>query len=270
MTQCAWFSCPIDIRREAISLIDELHLLLGPMLTGVYLHGSLAMGCLHPHCSDLDVLVLSQRPCPLEAKRHLAVSLLGLSRCPAPIELTLLSGSDLDPWRFPTPYQFHFSEEHRSTIQDDLATGRWNDRDSAKLLDADLAAHITLTRQRGICLWGSPIADVFPEVPETDFRSSILADFRWARQRLTEFPVYGVLNMCRVAAYLREAKLLSKQEAGEWGLRVLPDQQAFVVQAALEGYSGYGSISGVNPEDLMAFAAFMDLEVEAAGSQAGG
>ena len=32
--------------------------IFGSTLTGVYLHGSLAMGCFHPKKSDLDLLVV--------------------------------------------------------------------------------------------------------------------------------------------------------------------------------------------------------------------
>ena len=43
---------------QAVDLFKEE---LGSHLVGVYLHGSLAMGCFNPEASDVDLLVVAAR-----------------------------------------------------------------------------------------------------------------------------------------------------------------------------------------------------------------
>ena len=74
--------------------------------------GSLAMGCFNPHASDIDVLVITQRRVGKQ-KLRLASLALATSLKPRPIEVTTFSKRDLNPWRYPTPFDFHFSEDWR-------------------------------------------------------------------------------------------------------------------------------------------------------------
>ncbi|HEX7022497.1 MAG TPA: nucleotidyltransferase domain-containing protein, partial [Trueperaceae bacterium] len=134
-------------------------------LVGIYLHGSLAMGSFNPARSDVDLLVVTDRPMGLEVKRRMMALLLDRSKKPAPIEISFLCAPNLRPWRFPTPYDLHFSEDWRQRYEADLAHGAWRQEPDGERTDPDLAAHITVLNRRGLCLWGKPIADVFPEVP---------------------------------------------------------------------------------------------------------
>jgi len=189
---------------------------LGESLVGIYLHGSLAMGGFNPARSDLDLLVVTERPLTAESKRRLIAVLLQLPGKPRPIEISFLSRGDLRPWRHPTPYQLHYSEDWRSRYEELLCTEAWREQNEQQLTDPDLAAHITVLRERGVCLHGRPIREVFPEVPRADYIDAIVRDLHWAKERLAEDPVYFVLNACRVYAYLKEGRILSKAEAGAW------------------------------------------------------
>ena len=104
--------------------------------------------------------------------------------------------------------------------------------------DKDLAAHFTVIRARGKCLWGSPIPDVFAEVPATDYMDSLWEDICDAPQEIENNTMYLVLNLARVMAYKKESLILSKKEGGEWALKNLPEEFAPVIWAALEEYAG--------------------------------
>jgi hypothetical protein len=127
------------------------------------------------------------------------------------VELTLLTPRQLRPWRHPTPFDFHYSESWRQSLTQQLAAGELS---SHPLTDPDLAAHITVVRARGRVLVGAPIDEVFPEVPAADVRQVILADLDWIRHHSTT--IYGVLNTCRILAYLDGQGLLSKAEGADW------------------------------------------------------
>jgi predicted nucleotidyltransferase len=191
---------------------------LGELLVGIYLHGSLAMGCFNPQRSDIDLLVVTtQRLMPTQ-KHDIAQMLLSISNQPHPFELSILAWDDLHPWRYPTPYDFHYSEDWRERLTNDLANGAWQSWQHADAGDPDLAGHVMITRKRGICLFGRAIVEVFPEVPEEDYTASIRADIAWAWTRAQENPVYFVLNLCRTIAWLREKYVLSKEEGAIWAL----------------------------------------------------
>ena len=56
-----WSDCPRPVRGQLLGFVSNLSEMLGNNLVGVYLHGSLAMGCFNPHASDIDVLVITHR-----------------------------------------------------------------------------------------------------------------------------------------------------------------------------------------------------------------
>jgi hypothetical protein len=246
-----WESCPGEVKTQAWDFVQKMQEILSPNLAGIYLHGSLAMGCFNPAHSDLDLLVTLEKGLSPGTKRLIFQCLLAQSGRPIPIEVSFLSRSNLFPWRYPTPFELHYSEDWRSRIRDLLADPNWNDEHDEQRLDEDLAAHLTIARARGISLFGLPALQAFPMVPEGDYSASILADTTWALERLSVQPVYAILNLCRVYAYLREGKILSKKEGGEWGLSHLAQEFQITIQTALRDYEGDCQEAGLlDPDEL--------------------
>lgn len=207
-------------------------------LIGVYLHGSLAMGCFHPGQSDLDLLVLIQQPPTPERIHAWAHQILQSSCAPAPVELSVLVRAQYTPWQHPTPYTFHFSESWRSALFAALNEGTWHDWEQEHSLDPDLAAHFTITRRRGVRLAGTPIADAVPVVPWPDYLDSIRRDFDWASERAQDNPVYLVLNACRIWAAVSDKMVLSKAEGAVWAMPHLPRKIKPIVATAAAQYRG--------------------------------
>src|SRR5690349_21316730 len=116
-----WATCPPATRSQGEMLVAEIQHVLGDAITGIYLHGSLAMGCFNPARSDLDVLVVTECPMTLDQKRASAEMLLRFSANPHPIEISFVSLDDLSPWRYPTPFQLHHSEDWRERQTASLA-----------------------------------------------------------------------------------------------------------------------------------------------------
>jgi streptomycin 3"-adenylyltransferase len=236
---------PATAQTQLDELVSALQPQLADNLVGVYLHGSLAMGCFNPQSSDIDLLVAIQHSLDPQAKRRVAELLLDQSNAPHPLEISFLTQANLRPWRHPTPFDFHYSETWRQRYEQELANGdrwRWSEEPST---DSDLAAHIMITNHRGICLYGAPIPQAFPSVPEKDYVDSIVGDFRWAveGERLVANPVYFVLNACRVYAYLLERRIYSKEEGAVWALEqpgILSEQWPPIVSQALTVYRRAG------------------------------
>lgn len=237
-TDCIdWRTAPAATRAQVDRLVAAFRDELQDHLLGVYLHGSLATGCFNPKRSDVDLLVVVRRPFTQEQKRRLVGDLLSLSRSPHPVEISFLRLDQLHPWRHPAPFELHYSEDWRASYLGHQEGGPWPIRVTK---DADLAAHVAVTRARGIRLWGRPRNEVFPAVPAEDVAASLVSDFVWARERLAAYPVYAVLNACRIHAYFLTGRLLSKVEGAAWAREHFPEDLTQVVEAALQLYRGSG------------------------------
>ena len=257
MTLYGWHDCPAEVREQVDELCAALSAALAKQLVGIYLHGSLALGCFNPTRSDLDLLVIAADRMALDTKRQIVEYLLASSQRPQPIEISFLTGDQLRLWRYPTLFDLHYSEMWRAAYTADLAAGTWQSWGAAEQRDPDLAAHITVVNQRGICLAGAPIAAVFPAVPDQDYRASIMADIQDALASIAANPDYTILNCCRTLAYVREGQVLSKEEGGRWALLALPAEFHTTVTAALAAYRSDTGDMGFDPAALGAFAAYM-------------
>src|SRR5579872_6159753 len=172
MSQYSWATCPEPVHMQIDNLIVTLQHMLSNNLVGVYLHGSLAMGCFNPRRSDIDVLVVTRIGISVETKRDVAQYLLTHSSSPYPIEISFLVQKDIHPFKHPLPYDLHYSESWRERYIQALADETWHTWNDEKRYDNDLAAHIAIMRTRGICLFGKPIQEVFPLVPPTTYATS--------------------------------------------------------------------------------------------------
>jgi predicted nucleotidyltransferase len=117
---------------------------------GIYLHGSLAMGCFNPIRSDIDLLVNTHRQIHVEERHLLVNELLALSGSPFPIEVSFLKINDLKPFQFPTPFELHYSEFWRDRFLKDTPS---TILEQTNICDPDIAAHLMVTQKRGICLF---------------------------------------------------------------------------------------------------------------------
>ncbi|MBP3611062.1 MAG: DUF4111 domain-containing protein [Lachnospiraceae bacterium] len=215
--------------------IAQSRAILKENLVGLYLHGSAAMGCFHPKKSDIDLLVVIKESMTNEKKRQYMDMVVELNkRAPEKgIELSIVKEEVCKPFVYPTPFELHFSITHLHWYQSNPEEYV----EKMKGTDKDLAAHVTITYNRGQVLCGKEISSVFAEVSPTAYMDSIWSDIENAAEDILENPVYVILNLCRVLAYKKERLIVSKQEGGDWGMKHIsqPEYRALVL-AALEAY----------------------------------
>lgn len=125
--------------------------------------------------------------------------------------------------------------------------------DHASETDPDLAAHLTVTKHRGICVYGAPISEIFLNVPVSDYWQAIRADFQDCLQNIAENPVYCILNLVRVYWFSVEGEVRSKKEAGLWGIKFLPEPVRDTVRQALLSYVGEIGSMAFSNEELVDF-----------------
>ena len=254
-----------DFLNEFVQVFWEA---FGENLTGIYLHGSLAMGSFNPVSSDVDLLVVVRDRLSRDQKSAIGQRLLQLSEQAPPngLEMSILTLASLSDFQYPTPYEIHFSNGNK----DRFAQGTIDFADD--LTDPDLAAHFVMTKARGICLYGEPIDAIFPDVPPPYYLDSIAQDAEWSYQKIMQgpdhgecaVPVYGVLNFCRALAFLEQGLITSKREGGQWGMAVLPPEYKRLIQEALKEYATSGTSRPVDCQLLKAFAHYANTIIQQA------
>lgn len=219
----------VDLLVEIVNGFKEL---LQIELVGIYLHGSLAMGSFNPKSSDVDILVVTMHKVSLAKKEQMASLMLKLSQKAPPkgIELSVVTQEAVEHFQHPTPFEFHFSSawlERFKNHQVDLIADR---------TDGDLAAHFTIVKARGLTLYGEPINDLFLGIPEKYYRDSIIEDAKGILGDMSSNPVYSVLNLCRVRAFIEDGIITSKQEGGEWAIARTQGEDQKIIEQALAEY----------------------------------
>lgn len=151
-------------------VVERYKKVLGKNLVGIYLHGSLAMGC-YTNESDIDFLVVVREPISINIKKELIEAIIHLKDLPKKgIEMSIIQEKYVSEFIHPTPFELHYSDFHRKMYLSDsnYLCGGTTDR--------DLAAHITVIIHRGTCLYGKEIKEVFSYVPRKDYIDSIIYD----------------------------------------------------------------------------------------------
>lgn len=223
-----------ELLDDFVSMTREV---LGEQLTGVYLHGSMAMGCFHAEKSDIDLIVVVDGDITGAQKRTFMERVVELNgRAPAKgLEWSIVKREFCKPFVYPTPYELHFSPMHLNWFREKPEDYVKN----MKGVDRDLAAHFTVLNRHGIVLYGEAIEDVFGEVPAGDYADSIFLDVENAGKDILRDPVYVTLNLCRVLAFLKSGMCLSKEEGGGWGLANVSAEYHGLIRLALDCYRSH-------------------------------
>lgn len=208
------------------------------------------MGCFNPESSDIDFLAVVRRKLTVTKKKEIIDYLLSIdngSSPPAP-EMSIVTQESLDNLVYPSTYELHYSNSCRERYLSGKVD--WEEPRN----DADLLMHYLAIQRRGICLYGRPIEEVFPEIPREMSIASFNQDLDWIVERIDSLPVtYVVLNPCRALAFLAEGILMSKKEGGEWALSHLPREFSTLINQALMAYSDAGRVARPEQDTLRKF-----------------
>ena len=235
-------------------IVDESKMIFKEDLTGIYLHGSLAMGCFNPKKSDIDLMIVIKNNITDTQKLQFMNHVAELNKT-APekgIELSIVKEEYCRKFLYPTPFELHFSNAHLQWFIDDPADyiHKMNGTDK------DLAAHFTIIKKYGVVLYGEEINDVFADVPRKDYIDSIWYDVEGAGEDILDDPVYMILNLCRAAAFLKNDLILSKKQGGEWALQNLSARYRTLISKALQSYM-LGTEMDLNRMEAQKFADYM-------------
>jgi streptomycin 3"-adenylyltransferase len=242
-------------------LVDILKEELTDALTGVYLHGSMALGCFHPQQSDIDILVVCREKRSSETYRRIADQLIRIEdemHLAKGFEISIVLESAVTSGQYPTPFEFHYSAYHREKYRNDPAYLCGGGE------DPDVVAHMAVIYDRGIVLYGKPIKELFQPANREHVIHSIASDASSALEEIGDNPVYNVLTLSRVLLYIQESVIYSKREAGQRALsEALPEHQELVSQC-LAKYNGERESVNMDHARLRDYAEYMLRQIHQA------
>jgi predicted nucleotidyltransferase len=243
------------VRKILIEILSAVQSIIQDNFIGLYLYGSLAMNCYNPRLSDIDIIIIARQRLSEEQRKRVIEYLKRVCSKSRRIELSIVCEDAIRNPRYPMEVDLHF--EHWGNIFE-------NERDK------EILSNLYTTRERGFCVWGAPISDVFTEIPAGYHLRSLTEDIQHTRKYIHMKPehtgydvtLYWILGSCRILAFIREQKVLSKLEGGRWGIANLPKEYHKLIRQALSGYQGMRKQGqDWRHEELEAFADYMTNKI---------
>ena len=203
-------------------------------LIGIYIHGSLSFNCFSWEKSDIDFLVIIKENINLKQKEQLITVLLENEKNSPKkgFEMSVILEKYCKNFIYPTPYVLHYSYTYKDEYKKNLTLLC----EKLQGTDPDLAAHFTITKNKGFCIYGKDINEIFGNVNEEYYLKSILNDVENVEIEIINDPVYFVLNLCRVYAFIQEKLILSKEDGGLWGLKNLNNKYFDIIDLCIKNY----------------------------------
>jgi streptomycin 3"-adenylyltransferase len=224
-------------RGQLADIVLALEEVLGSVLIGAYLHGSAVLGGLHPK-SDLDVLAITSREATISEKERIVDRMLQISGpyppvgSLRPIELTVVVGSEVRPWRYPPQRDLQYGEWLREGFE----------RRDPELLfsveDSDLAVLCTMVLIADAALVGPAASRVIDPVPRADLLDTSLAEVPGLVAEIGTDTRNAVLTLARVWNTVVSGQVVAKDVAAEWALPLLPPEHRPVLARARDIYVG--------------------------------
>ena len=221
-----------DEAKQAQSIVEDV---LGESIVGIYLFGSAVVGGLKRN-SDVDILVVVNNPPIQNHKKALVAQLMKVSGAIGnvsyrkPIELTVITVSDVVPWRFPPRAEFVYGE----WLREEFEAGGVPDPAN----DPDLTIVLKKVIDNSLPLYGTSAAEVFESVPMADIKRAIhdslpalLADTAGDERNV-------ILTLSRMWMTAVMGEIASKDVAAEWAKGQLAKEHAALLDYAKQGYLG--------------------------------
>jgi predicted nucleotidyltransferase len=216
-----------NVKKYLNQLSQKLQNSLGSNLVGIYQTGSLSLDNYMEDKSDLDVIVVINKPITKKARNTLSQELDHKNfPCPAKgLELIIFTKETLANINSEPRYEFWFG------------TGSdWIPENWAEGKTKEMVIFIELCRQNGRILFGKNTDDVFPSVKREWLIEAFLGELYWHQTKILDpfhdpLGMNSVLNACRILAFVKEGEMISKSAGGEWFLNYEPNND--LVKGAL-------------------------------------
>lgn len=213
--------------KQCLNLLKDI---FGQNLLGVYLYGSSIFGGLQKY-SDIDLFVVSDRSTTHEEKVKLVVSLLQISgiymKSPKlPIEMTIVTKSEINPWHYPPHFDFQYGDWLRKKFESGIIEP-WSTKEMP-----DLALLTTQVLLASKTLLGPHPDQLLNKVPYKDFMAAITHASKDLMSDLNSDTRNVLLTYARIWSTLKTDAIWSKLAAADWAIDRLPEKYRPVMKRA--------------------------------------
>jgi predicted nucleotidyltransferase len=221
---------------NAMDVVRIVQDVVGDKLIGAYLHGSAVLGGLRP-LSDIDVLCVvsestDQRQRAVLVRRIMAISGSRAALGPArPVELTIVVGDDIRPWRYPPSCDFQYGEWLRDEYEQGTVPAPFD--------DPGLALLVTMALLGNRPLVGPPPAALLDPVPRQDLDRALVSDVPRLLAEAGTDTTNVLLTLARIWLTLAAGNITSKDVAADWALERLPSERRAALTRARAVYLGH-------------------------------
>ncbi len=217
------------------AVVDAVLQTLGDSVVGVYQYGSAVLGGLR-RFSDLDLLVVVDRPTTGEQRRHLVTEILpgsggrGARLAGRPVEVTVVFQGAVKPARPELEREFQYGEWLREDYEAGWVPEPGPDHDLAPLLASVLTA--------SVAIFGPSAEEVIAPVPQQKLVASMRQAVPSLLADLETDTANVLLTLARMCVTKDTGVIVSKDEAADWVLGRLPINLRPPLEHAREVYLG--------------------------------
>lgn len=201
----------------------KINKVISPKLTGVYLHGSLAMNFFDATRSDINLLIVVNQDLSLEEKEKIMTILYELDKTGPTrgIEFSVILEKHAKCTTYPLPFLLHYNHKYKELYLSDTIAYC----EHMNGIDKNLTSSIMLTYHRGITLFGKPIKSVFKEPSKSHYLDSVFSFIKSCTSDLENESLNLYLNLVKAIAYLKSDLILSKGESIFWAKENFDENQ---------------------------------------------
>jgi predicted nucleotidyltransferase len=209
----------------------------GQSLVGVYLYGSFVSGGLRP-LSDVDLIVVIDRPMSTSGRESLAASLLQASgRYPSPpgeprcLELSVVLKSELAAPSYPARSEFLYGEWLRADVERGLLPQSFS--------DPGVTLMLAQARQEAVQLTGPSLAGFLPPISDKHVRRAMREAIPSLVTGLQGDERNVLLTLARMWRTADTGEFVAKDTAADWAAsQVVPHDIGNTLRLAAEAYLG--------------------------------
>lgn len=249
---------PAKLSNLLDSLKQQLPIILGRNLVGIYLYGSITNSSFNSKRSDVDCLVITARELSDTQFRKLGA--------------WLNEACQSNPWTSRLQISFLLRDQVL-TMNARACHYQFGQltRDSS-----DGNPIIWLDYQRGGKLLHGPEVETFlPAITPEIFSTALKRELGYLREEISDNPAsawrdvplyraYAVLTVCRILYSLEHQGITSKPTAAKWVIKRWPKLWTKVINKAL-AFDGSGRDSKIPLEDVEEFIAFATTQMNQSG-----
>ncbi len=218
------------VKKQICGCLNLLRDIFGDDLLALYLYGSYIMGGLQKY-SDIDLFAVINRASTSQEKGKLTIALLDLSwfymkSDKAPIEMTIVEKSQVNPWSYPPTFDFQYGE----WLRDPFQQGKYEPWESKEM--PDLAILITQILLASKTLAGPEPHHLLCKVPYEDFISALKDALPLLISDIESDTRNMVLTLARIWCTVTTDILCSKTSAADWAMQRLPKNNHSVMKRA--------------------------------------